>query len=110
MAVLLCPPCLQALADAIASWFVPVVTLIAAATFATWLGLGLSGRLNPELLPSGTTPLLLALLSAGEGARGGVCTARGAQRVCMACSSLQREALSLLLGTFWPAFTPPSSA
>lgn len=56
---------LQALADAIASWFVPVVTLIAAATFATWLGLGLSGRLNPELLPAGTTPLLLALLSAG---------------------------------------------
>lgn len=55
----------QALADAIASWFVPVVSLIAAATFATWLGLGLSGKLNPELLPAGTTPLLLALLSAG---------------------------------------------
>lgn len=56
---------MQALADAIASWFVPVVSLIAAATFATWLGLGLSGKLNPELLPAGTTPLLLALLSAG---------------------------------------------
>lgn len=57
--------CLQALADNIASWFVPVVSVIAAATFATWLGLGLAGKLNPEMLPPGTTPLLLALLSAG---------------------------------------------
>jgi cation transport ATPase len=56
---------LQALADVIASWFVPVVCVIAAATFATWLGLGLTGRLDLDKLPAGTTPLLLALLSAG---------------------------------------------
>jgi hypothetical protein len=59
------------MADFIASWFVPVVVTIAAATAATWLGLGLSGTLNPALLPPGTTPGLLALLHAGgqHGAR-----------------------------------------
>lgn len=52
----------QALADAIASWFVPTVVTLAAITFVTWLCLGLSGRLNPDTLPPGTTPFLLALL------------------------------------------------
>ncbi|KAF6255248.1 E1-E2 ATPase-domain-containing protein [Scenedesmus sp. NREL 46B-D3] len=53
---------IQALADTIASWFVPTVVTLATATFATWLCLGLSGRLDPAALPPGTSPFLLALL------------------------------------------------
>jgi Cu+-exporting ATPase len=54
--------CLQALADAIASWFVPVVVTLAVITFATWLYVGFTGRLDPATLPPGTTPSLLAVL------------------------------------------------
>lgn len=53
---------LQALADGIASVFVPVVVACAAATCAAWLYAGYSGALDPGRLPPGTTPGLLALL------------------------------------------------
>jgi Cu+-exporting ATPase len=53
---------LQALADTIASWFVPTVVTLAIVTFVTWLYLGVSGRLDPTALPPGTSPFLLALL------------------------------------------------
>eukprot|EP00879_Flechtneria_rotunda_P008205 GHRR01008597.1.p1 GENE.GHRR01008597.1~~GHRR01008597.1.p1 ORF type:complete len:1246 (+),score=514.64 GHRR01008597.1:1407-5144(+) len=53
---------IQALADKIASWFVPSVVSLAAITFATWMVLGLTGHLNPDTLPQGITPFLLALL------------------------------------------------
>eukprot|EP00878_Enallax_costatus_P022495 GHUV01023866.1.p1 GENE.GHUV01023866.1~~GHUV01023866.1.p1 ORF type:complete len:272 (+),score=28.80 GHUV01023866.1:23-817(+) len=53
---------IQALADKIASWFVPAVVTLAALTFITWLLLGLTNHINTEDLPPGTTPFLLALL------------------------------------------------
>uniref|UniRef100_A0A383VTJ1 P-type Cu(+) transporter n=1 Tax=Tetradesmus obliquus TaxID=3088 RepID=A0A383VTJ1_TETOB len=53
---------IQALADTIASWFVPTVVALAMLTFATWLYLGLSNKLDPSALPPGTSPFLLALL------------------------------------------------
>jgi cation transport ATPase len=49
---------MQALADAIASWFVPTVVTLAIVTFATWLYLGMSNILHLTALPPGTSPFL----------------------------------------------------
>lgn len=82
-----------------------MVSVIAAATFATWLGLGLSGRLDPALLPPGTTPLLLALLSAGV-----LCCAAGVALFCLAesmrvCSLLGKLFLQVLFATgLWSSY------
>ncbi len=53
--------CMQALADAIASWFVPVVVAFAATTFVVWTILGATGQL--VRLHLHFPPYLLALLS-----------------------------------------------
>jgi P-type E1-E2 ATPase len=52
---------IQALADTIASYFVPVVVLLALATFAVWMYVATS-VLAPSSLPTGVTPFVLALL------------------------------------------------
>jgi hypothetical protein len=53
----------QALADKIAGRFVPVVVVLAAATFVVWL-LVAQRLLPPSALPEGVSPLVLALLHA----------------------------------------------
>ena len=54
---------MQAVADAIASFFVPCVVAIAVVVFISWALLG-TYVTDPASLPPGTSPLLLALLHA----------------------------------------------
>ncbi|MEW5306919.1 MAG: hypothetical protein WDW36_009351 [Sanguina aurantia] len=54
---------IQATADTIASYFVPSVLILAAAVFATWLGVAYT-ILPASLLPPGVSPFLIALLHA----------------------------------------------
>jgi cation transport ATPase len=54
----------QAVADRIASVFVPCVLVAALLTFGAWLGATLSGAVPQSSLPSGVSPLLMALLHA----------------------------------------------
>lgn len=56
------PP--QALADRIASYFVPAVVLTSLLVFCIWESLGLLGYIDPATLPQGVSPTLLALLHA----------------------------------------------
>ncbi len=54
----------QAVADTIASYFVPCIVLLSVAVFATWLALGRAGLVDPATLPPGVSLPLLALLHA----------------------------------------------
>ncbi|MEB2286323.1 MAG: heavy metal translocating P-type ATPase [Myxococcales bacterium] len=80
---------IQRLADAVSSWFVPAVVLIAAATFAAWLAIGPEPRLAHALVAAvavliiacpcalGLATPMSIMVGVGRGARAGVLIRNG---------------------------------